>query len=129
MLQHFPRRTKSNGFRTRSAERDEKSDRKALAAVGKAIDEALAVLEAEEDGLSRRFDEARDRASVAIGTEHDEYLSREPAMLADLRRLEGQMSRATSRLESLHEAIADLRLVRAVFHSKFGAPIAEQGEP
>ena len=126
MLQHFSRRMKSNSFQTRSSEREELSDRRTMAAVGRAVDEAIAILKAEQDGLSRRFDEARERASVATGTEDDEYLLREPDMLADLQRLEDQMSRATTRLKVLQETIAGLRSVRELFHSKFGASIAEQ---
>lgn len=119
MLQHFFRRAESGGFRTRSAERDAHSDRATLAAVGSAIDQALTTLETERDGLGQRFNEARDRASAAAGTEADEYLTREVNVGADLRRLEQEMIRATARLQTLDEEIANLRFVRAVFYSRF----------
>lgn len=125
MLQHFLRRKDPDDFRTRAAERDELSDRKTLGGIAKAIDRALAALEAERTGLSQRFKDARDGASVAVGTEHDEYLSREPTTLAELRGFEEQMIRASRRLAVLHEEIANLRLVRAVFYFRFGTSASE----
>ena len=89
--------------------------------VRSAIDEALRKLEAEQDGLMTRLNKARARASLAVGTEYDEYLSREPELLSQLRVLEDQMRRATSRSEILMRNIENLRSVHALFGSKFTA--------
>jgi RNase adaptor protein for sRNA GlmZ degradation len=115
MLRRLFGRTKTRSFRTRSPRRDQESDTKTLAAVQAAIDKAIAKLEAERAGLSRRYSRARDMASMTVGTEHDEYLSREPIVLADLRQFEDQMKHAALRLKTLNEEIASLQAVRETF--------------
>ena len=88
---------------------------KILSAVQAAIEKAIATLETERAGLSRRYSQARDMASVTVGTGHDEYLSREPVVLADLRHFEDQMKRAALRVKTLNEEIAALQAVRETF--------------
>jgi hypothetical protein len=119
MLMHLFRRQTSEGFRTRSPDRDRLTDNATLGAVGKAIDDALARMQSELEGLTRRLNDAEERASITAGNEHDEYLTREPAKLSGLRKFEEQMRQASSRAKILQEDIAHLRFVRATFYSRF----------
>jgi hypothetical protein len=119
MIMQLFRRQLSGEFRTRSPDRDRQTDLATLGGVGKAIDDALAALQAESEGLSRRLNDARERASLAAGNDYDEYLTREPSKLTGLRRYEDEMRQATSRLQALDEDIANLRFVRATFHTRF----------
>jgi hypothetical protein len=119
MIMQLFRRQSSGEFRTRSPDRDKQTDFALLGSVGKAIDDALATLQAESEGLSRRLTDARERASLAAGNEYDEYLTREPSNLAGLRKFEEEMRQATARLKVLDEEIGHLRFVRATFYSRF----------
>ena len=84
-----------------------------------AIDAALVKLQTESEGLSRRLQDARERASLAVGNDTDEYLSREPSRLAGLKEFENEMGVAADRLKILDEQIVNLRFVRATFYSRF----------
>lgn len=119
MIMQLFRRQASDGFRTRSPDRDRQTDRATLGGVGKAIDEALAAMQGELDGLSRRLSDARERASLAVGNDYDEYLTREPAKLSGLQKYEAQMRQATERLKVLEEDLGHLKFVRATFYSRF----------
>jgi hypothetical protein len=119
MIMQLFRRQSSGEFRTRSPERDKQADFALLGSVGKAIDDALATLQAESEGLNRRLTDSRERASLAAGNEYDEYLTREPSNLAGLRKFEEEMRQATARLKVLDEEIGHLRFVRATFYSRF----------
>jgi hypothetical protein len=119
MIMQLFRRHSSGEFRTRSPDRDKQTDDAVLGSVGKAIDVALATLQAESEGLNQRLTDARERASLAAGNEHDEYLTREPSNLAGLRKFEEEMRQATARLKVLDEEIVHLRFVRATFYSRF----------
>ena len=118
MLKLF-RRQASGEFRTRSADRDRETDSATLGGVGKVIDEALSAMQAEIDGLSKRLSDARERASLAVGNDYDEHLTREPAMLRSLQKYEAQMRQATERLKVLEEDVGHLKFVRATFYSRF----------
>jgi hypothetical protein len=119
MIMQLFRRQSSGEFRTRSPDRDRQTDLATLGGVGKAIDDALTTLQTESEGLSRRLNDARERASLAAGNDYDEYLTREPSKLTGLRRYEDEMRQATSRLKVLDEDIAHLRFVRATFYTRF----------
>jgi hypothetical protein len=108
-------------FRTRSPERDLETDLLLLQGVGDAIDKALALLQAEQDGMRKRLQGVSEQAAMTVGNESDEYLTREPAMLESLRMCEQEMERASARLKSLKAPIANLRFVQATFYSRFDA--------
>jgi predicted nucleic acid-binding Zn-ribbon protein len=120
-IKELLRRHISGTFRTRSPERDMETDLAVLKGVGDAIDKALASLQAEQEGMSKRLQDASERASMAVGNESDEYLTREPAKLEGLRMYEQEMERASARLKSLESHISNLRFVRATFYSRFDA--------
>jgi hypothetical protein len=121
MLRSFLRSREIDRFQSRSAERDAQTDIRMLSAVAKAIDDALAVLEVEKDGLSERFNEARDTSSAAAGAEYSHYLWREPEPFAQVQGSEEHMIRAAQRIKQLSEQIADLRFVRTTFHFRLGS--------
>lgn len=128
MLKQFFRRGSSE-FRARAPDRDRQSDLATLGNVGKSIEDALKAMQAEMEGLSRRLEDASSRASLVVGTDHDEYLSREPAKLAGLRKFEQEMRLATLRLKILNENIVHLRFVRATFYSRFPKLTPATGGP
>jgi hypothetical protein len=119
MIMQLFRRQSSNGFRVRSADRDRDTDANTVGAVGQAIDKALNSLQAEFNGLTRRLTDARERASLAVGNDHDEYLTREPAKLIGLRKYEVQMRQASERLKILEEHIGHLKFLHATFYTRF----------
>jgi hypothetical protein len=65
-------------FRLRSLARDEKADARRLSSIEQSLTSAIAEAELERQGLRRRLDLARDRASSLLGNETSEYLDREP---------------------------------------------------
>jgi hypothetical protein len=119
MLRRFFRSRTSDGFRTRSAERDTETDSALIAAVSTSISEALSAFEKEREGLSLRIGEAQTLASVAVGTGTDEYVSREPAKAVGLASYESEMRRGRERLAKLENYINNLRFMRAAFATRF----------
>ena len=65
-------------FRLRSLARDENADARRLSSIEKSLSTAIAEGESEKEGLRRRIDIARDRASALLGNETSEYMDREP---------------------------------------------------
>lgn len=109
----------ADGFKTRSAERDRAADRKAIGRVADAIDTAVSALLSEQAGLSRRVEDAAALASLVVGNDFDEYVSREPEKATALRGYEDEMKRGRDRLRVLEQHIADLRFLRAAFLTRF----------
>lgn len=106
-------------FKTRSSERDQATDTDSIGQVADAIDRALSALQSEQAGLSRRVDEAVAMASIAVGNESDEYVSREPEKTTALRGYEDEMKRGRDRLRVLETHILNLRFLRAAFLTRF----------
>jgi len=106
-------------FKTRSPERDQATDNEAIGRVAVAIDNALSALQSEQAGLSRRVDDAVAMASIAVGNESDEYVSREPDKTTALRGYEDEMKRGRDRLRVLEQHILNLRFLRAAFLTRF----------
>jgi hypothetical protein len=65
-------------FRLRSLMRDENADVRRLSSIERSLSVAIAEAESEKEGLRRRLDSARDRASALLGNETSDYLDREP---------------------------------------------------
>lgn len=112
-------RKSEDGFKTRSPERDLATDGATVGRVAEAIDSALAALQAEQSGLSRRVEDAVAMASLAVGTESDEYVSREDSKTDALRGYEDEMRRGRDRLRTLEQHILNLRFLRAAFLTRF----------
>jgi hypothetical protein len=106
-------------FKARSPDRDLATDLAAIGKVAEALDGALSAMQAEQVGLSRRVEEATAIASLAVGNDSDEYISREPTKNIALQDYENEMKRGRDRLRTLEQNIADLRFVRAVLHTRF----------
>ncbi len=87
--------------RFRSVDRDRDTDLDRLGPLYGQLKQALAGIERESAGLSRRLDEARTRAAALLGNEDGIYFEREPADEARLVEAEAQMMAAFRRLEQL----------------------------
>ena len=109
------------GFKTRSADRDLATDNDTVGRVAEAIDSALTALQAEQTGLSRSVEDAIAMASLAVGNESDEYMSREDSKTDALRRCEDEIRRGRDRQRALEQNILNLRFLRAAFLTRFAA--------
>lgn len=89
--------------RFRSSDRDRDTDLDRLGPLYGQLEQALAAIERERAGLSRRLDEARTRAAALLGNEDGIYFEREPTDEARLVEAEAQMMAAFRRLEQLRE--------------------------
>lgn len=87
--------------RFRRSDRDSQTDLDRLGPLYTELHRALADIERETAGLSRRLDEARNRAAALLGNEDGIYFEREPADEARLAEAEAQMMAAFGRLEEL----------------------------
>jgi hypothetical protein len=126
-------RKSDDGFKTRSPERDLATDSATVGRVAEAIDSALAALQAEQSGLARRVEDAVAMASLAVGNESDEYVSREDNKTDALRGYEDDMRRGRDRLRTLEQHILNLRFLRAAFLTRFPAfnakPLVRESPP
>jgi hypothetical protein len=102
-------------FRIRSPERDQGADANRLRSIERAITGAIAAVDSEEQGLTRRLEAARHRASLLMGNEPSENFERDGAtelMLADSER---EFLAAANRLRQLTEHRAHLsRILQAL---------------
>src|SRR5689334_1445565 len=120
MLKGFFRSHLSDGFRSRSPDRDIETDAARIGKIGSAITDVLVSFENERDGLNRRISEAQMAASVTVGTATDEYVTREPARAEGLASYEAEMRRGRERLLQLENHINNLKFMRAAFVTRFG---------
>jgi hypothetical protein len=121
----FRRRT-SRLFRARSLSRDEQTDTANIRSIALGNEHSLKTMEFERAGLSNRMKDANVSASIVVGNETDEYLSREKEETALLRRLETELQNGRERLDVLQQNMAHLRFLRAALFSRF--PKALQNE-
>ena len=128
----FARRA-DDGFKTRSPERDSATDKDSIGRVAEAIDGALAALQAEQAGLSKRVEDAVAMAALAVGTDSDDYAEREASRTDALRGYEDEMRRGRERLRILDQHVLNLRFLRAAFLTRFPAfnvkPLAKEATP
>ena len=108
-----------DGFKVRSPERDEDTDRQRVDAVMNAIEAALQAAESEHKGLSQRVDEVLARAAVTVGNASDEYLDREPLDNLHQNLFSEEISNGQKRLKSLADAISHFKFLRAAVLSRF----------
>jgi len=87
--------------------------------VAEAIDNALSALQAEQAGLFKRVEDAVAMASLTVGNESDEYISRESEKTVALRGYEDEMKRGRNRLAALEQHLLNLRFLRAAFLTRF----------
>ena len=119
MFKSWFARKSDEGFKTRSPQRDLVTDGESIGRVAEAIDSALSALQAEQVGLSRRVEDAVAMASLAVGNESDEYVTREVSKTDALRGYEDEMKRGRERLRALDQHVLNLRFLRAAFLTRF----------
>jgi hypothetical protein len=125
-LSMFFRKRTSLPFRARSSSRDDQTDTANIRSIAIAIQRSLKAMEAEHTGLSNRMEDITLRASILVGNETDEYLSREKEETASLNRLDTELKNGGERLNVLQQNIAHLKFLRAALFSRF--PKASQNE-
>ena len=108
-----------DGFKVRSPQRDEETDRQRVEGVMNAIEAALQAAEREQKGLSERVDEVLARAAVTVGNASDEYLDREPLDGHHQNLFSEEISNGQKRLKSLADAITHFKFLRAAVLSRF----------
>ena len=99
-------------YQFRSPQRDAETDQLRIGSVIQAIDAAVKAALNERDALRTRVRNARDLASLAVGTGDDEYLTRDPKDSSRLREYEKQMTVGEDRLRILDHQIGSLTLLR-----------------
>jgi hypothetical protein len=109
----------SEGFKVRSPERDEATDRQRVATVMTAIETVLSAAEDEQKGLSQRVDDVLARAAVTVGNASDEYLDREPLDTQHQDLFSEEISNGQRRLKSLADSISHFKFLRAAVASRF----------
>jgi hypothetical protein len=99
-------------FQFRSRQRDTETDQLRIGSVVQAIDAAVKAAIKEREALRTRVSIARDLASFAVGTDDDEYLTRELKDTLQLKEYEQQMTVGEDRLRILDHQIGSLTVLR-----------------
>jgi hypothetical protein len=105
-------------FWLRSPRRDESTDAKRLGSIERSILSANSDIDSEKDGLGRRLKDARDRASVYVGSDASEYLDREQSAEIELSASENELVTAAKRLRQLDARKKHLQGVLEVLKQK-----------
>ena len=108
-----------DGFKVRSPQRDDDTDRQRVEGVMNAIEAALQAAEGEQRGLNQRVDEVMARAAVTVGNASDEYLDREPLDGHHQNLFSEEISNGQKRLKSLADTISHFKFLRAAVLSRF----------
>jgi hypothetical protein len=111
----------SRAFQVRSAKRDEQADRERLGSISKVIESAVVSVRNEKEALRARVDAARDLASFSVGTEYDEYLTRDSKDTARIKEYEREMLAGEQRIEELQRQLGGLEALQEVFLKFFSA--------
>jgi hypothetical protein len=96
-------------FRFRSPRRDTETDQLRIGSVVQAIDAAMKAALKEREALRTRVSLARDLASLAVGTDDDEYLTRDLDHTLRIREYEQQMTVGEDRLRILDKQIGSFQ--------------------
>jgi hypothetical protein len=105
-------------FWIRSTRRDESTDAKRLGSIERSIQNAISDIESEKDGLARRIKDARDSASVYVGSDASEYLDREESVEKELSASEQVLVSAAQRVRQLNAQLEHLHRVLDVLKQK-----------
>jgi hypothetical protein len=106
-------------FKIRSTDAERLSDAETLGQVAEALETALDKLQSEYAGLTRRVNDVSAIASLVVGNESDEYLSREAERARSLHESEEEMKRGRERLRTLDQYLLNLRFLREAFLTRF----------
>ena len=107
------------GFKVRSPERDEDTDRQRIQTVMNAIETVLNAAESEQKGLNQRVEDVLARAAVTVGNASDEYLEREPLDTHHQGLFSEEISSGQRRLKSLADTITHFKFLRTAVLSRF----------
>jgi hypothetical protein len=119
MVQLFLRARARSYFKSRSSDRDGGTDQARVAAIAEALDNALLSAEAERSGLSHRVDDVLARASITMGNESDEYLTRDPRDSALQDQFGIEILKGQKRLKELEAIISHFKFVKSALASRF----------
>ena len=108
----FSRKNRSKVFQARSLERDVSTDTARSASIRGAIDKALAEAETEKAGLGRRLADVVARASLTLGNDTDEYLTRDALSDSHQSELSADIKYAEGRLQTLETQIGRYRALK-----------------
>jgi hypothetical protein len=109
-------------FQFRSVQRDAQTDQERIGSVVQAIDAAVRSALEERQALAARVSAARDLASFAMGTAHDEYLTRESRDKSRIEEYEQQMTVGEKRIVELDQQIASLTALQDLSKRCFPEP-------
>jgi len=112
----------ARGFRVRSVERDEQTDRQRFRSVSR-LESAIASVQKEMGTLRTRVDTARDLAALSAGTAYDEYLTREIIDTARITEYERQMLAGEKRIGELERQLGGLEEMQEIFVRFFSSTI------
>lgn len=119
MFQLFSRARSQGYFKARSAGRDAETDLARLTSIFESIENAIQAAEAEHVGLTRRVDDVLARASVTVGNDSDEYLTRDAIDERYLDQLDVEISNGQRRLKDLAANIAHFKFLKAALMTRF----------
>jgi hypothetical protein len=119
MLGHSIKSWANSVFKTRSADRDTKTDYLRFEPVVRSIGQAFKSAQAEYFGLDNRMQEVLARASISLGNGSDEYFDREPADTHLLNLFDEEIFRGQRRLEELSQQIKKLKALEATLMAGF----------
>jgi hypothetical protein len=119
MLGHSIKSWANSVFKTRSADRDTKTDYLRIEPVVRSIGQAFKSAQAEYFGLDNRLQEVLARASISVGNGSDEYFDREPADTDLLNLFDEEILRGQRRLEELSQQINKLKALEATLNAGF----------
>jgi hypothetical protein len=106
-------------FRARSESRDAENDRLRVASIAQMIEQSLTAAEVEKAGLVRRLDDVLALATVPLGNDTDEYLTREAHDRHLLDQLEAELSKGQRRLEELTTNIGHFEFLMEALLARF----------
>jgi len=118
MLRSFLK-TRKSYFKTRSAGRDNETDRIRATSIFRAVEDALEGAKAEQAGLELRIDDALARSAVTLGSDSDEYLTRDPEDNHFQNLLGTEIADGQRRLNELGATIRHFQFLKAALITRF----------
>jgi hypothetical protein len=119
MFQLFLRAHAAKYFKARSADRDAETDRVRAESVFRSIQSVLEEAKAEHAGLTLRVNDALGRASVTMGNDSDEYLTREPEDTHYQNLLGAEIAGGERRLRELGTTIGHFQFLKTALVTRF----------
>jgi hypothetical protein len=119
MFQLFLKARANNYFKARSAARDAQTDRARVASILHAIEDALEAAKAEHAGLTSRINDVLARAAVTMGTDSDEYLTRDPEDNHYQNLLGTEIANGQRRLNDLGVVIGHFQFLKIALITRF----------